>query len=353
MVDLKIQLPDSFLQEEVRSGHLVTAQTKELWAVLLDLLNEFDRVCKKNNIHYFLDLGSMLGAVRHKGFVPWDEDIDISLLRKDYDRLMEIGPKEFKHPYFLQNHQTDRYFERPVARLRRSDTTFLQGDNVINRTKCNKGVFIDLYAYDSISSNNPEEAELIHSKCKKIWERGVLLANPPKLFHGGELPVLIPKYLYYRIRYGSASKQFKEMERVAKGSEDDSSEYVSLLFTVTSPPYICQRKDIEKTIDVPFECLMVPIPEEYDKFLVQRYGDYMTPVKEDIVAMGKLWFFDTDHSYKDVVKQKDFYPNICRELSLDLRRRDWGNILSSLKNSIILIWSKIIYDIKTYKKNNL
>ena len=91
MVDLKIQLPDSFLQEEVRSGHLVTAQTKELWAVLLDLLNEFDRVCKKNNIHYFLDLGSMLGAVRHKGFVPWDEDIDISLLRKDYDRLMEMS----------------------------------------------------------------------------------------------------------------------------------------------------------------------------------------------------------------------------------------------------------------------
>lgn len=347
MVDLNIQLPDSFLQEEVRSGHLVTAQTKELWAVLLDLLNEFDRVCKKHNIHYFLDLGSMLGAVRHKGFVPWDEDLDISLLRKDYDRLMEIGPKEFKYPYFLQNHQTDRYFERPVARLRRSDTTFLQGDNVINRTKCNKGVFIDLYAYDSISSNDPEEAELIHSQCKDIWEKGVLLANPPKLFHGGELPMVTLEYLYHRVRYGTAAKMFKKMERVAKGSEDDTSEYVSLLFTVTSPPYICQRKDIEKTIDVPFECLMVPIPEEYDKFLVQRYGDYMTPVKEDIVATGKLWFLDTDHSYKDVVKQKDFYPNISRELSLDLSRRDWGKFLPSLKDSVKLIWDKILYEIKS------
>jgi len=339
MVDLNIKLPDSFLQEEVRSGHLVTSQTKELWAVLLDLIQEFDRVCKKCKIHYFLDLGSMLGAVRHKGFIPWDEDVDISLLREDYDRLMEIGPKEFKYPYFLQNHRTDRHFDRPVARLRRSDTTFMQGDNIINRTKCNMGIFIDLYAYDSVSSGDPKEAELIHSRCEELWKSGVVLANPPKLFHGGQLPSTILQYIYYKVKCKSASKMFEDMERVAKGSSGgDLSEYVALLFTVTSPPYMCTRQDILRTIDVPFECLMVPIPEAYDKLLTQRYGDYMTPVKEDIVATGKLWFVDTNHSYKDVVNKKGFYSNICREVSIDLHR-NWGSLPSNLSELVKIIWN--------------
>ena len=160
--------------------------------------------------------------------------------------------------------------------------------------------------------------------------------------------MVILQYLYHRVKYGSASRQFKDMERVARGSGDDTSEYVSLLFTVTSPPYICKRKDIEKTIDVPFECLMVPIPEEYDKFLVQRYGDYKTPVVEDIVATGKLWFLDTDHSYKDVVTRKGFYTDLIRDLSYDLHRRDWCNFLPSLKESVSLLWDKIIYEIKSH-----
>ena len=107
MVDLKVKLPDSFFHEEVRDGYLVTAKVKELWAVQIDLLCELDRVCKKYNLKYILDFGTLLGAVRHKGFIPWDDDLDVSMLREDYDKLMEVGPTEFTHPYFLQNHDTE------------------------------------------------------------------------------------------------------------------------------------------------------------------------------------------------------------------------------------------------------
>ena len=81
----------------------------ELQQVEFDLLKEFIRVCEKHSLTYYLIGGSALGAVRHKGFIPWDDDIDVGMPREDYDKLMSLHD-EFKHPYFLQNFRTDRKY---------------------------------------------------------------------------------------------------------------------------------------------------------------------------------------------------------------------------------------------------
>ena len=100
MVDLNIVLPDGFLNEEVRCGYTVTKQMKEVWAVELDMLEKLLSVCKKHDIKIFASGGTMLGAVRHQGFIPWDDDIDMMMFRDDYEKLCKVAQEEFEYPYF-------------------------------------------------------------------------------------------------------------------------------------------------------------------------------------------------------------------------------------------------------------
>ena len=92
MVKLEIELPEGFLDEEIRCGYTVTAKAKRAWAVQMDLLHKLDEVCKKYNLRYFADSGTLLGAARDKGYIPWDDDIDIVMLREDYEKLRDVAP---------------------------------------------------------------------------------------------------------------------------------------------------------------------------------------------------------------------------------------------------------------------
>lgn len=207
MVDLKIQLPDSFLQEEEREGYLVSAKMKELWAVQLDLLCEFDRVCKKYNLKYILEHGTLLGAIRHKGYIPWDDDLDVSMLREDYDKLVEVGAKEFREPYFFQNRDYNGY-DTALARLRRSGTTFIMMANTKHNTSYNQGIFIDIFVFDKMP-NNKHDVYRIGRESYEAFLRMYALSHRPRLHDGNIFPLNLARYLYYKPSYGSADKEYQ------------------------------------------------------------------------------------------------------------------------------------------------
>ena len=98
MVPLELEIPESFYQPEERSNYLVTAERKQLWAVHLDLLNKFQEICKRHNLKYWADGGTLLGAVRHQGFIPWDDDIDIVMLRDDFNKFIDFAQEELNYP---------------------------------------------------------------------------------------------------------------------------------------------------------------------------------------------------------------------------------------------------------------
>lgn len=204
MVDLNIQLPESFFHEEVRDGYLVSAKTKELWAVQLDILNEFDRVCKKYKLKYILDFGTLLGAIRHKGYIPWDDDVDVSMLREDYDKLMEIGPSEFKYPYFLQNQCTEKKFDGATTKLRRSDTTCLLTQNIKYHASYNQGIYIDIFVYDRMPYDKRIQ-ESLHRESKRTFD--YLEFASRKIRYGDDSIIKsLARYVYHRLRYGSRKK---------------------------------------------------------------------------------------------------------------------------------------------------
>ena len=137
---------------------------KKVWAVELDLLSEYQRVCEKYGLKYWACDGTLLGAVRHKGFIPWDDDVDIHMPRDDYEVLCKVAANEFDYPYFFQTSETDIGFGRTFARIRNSGTTGIQKRELKADIKYNQGIFIDILPLDNV----PDDGKERYSFLKKI-----------------------------------------------------------------------------------------------------------------------------------------------------------------------------------------
>ena len=131
---------------------LTNKELKKLQKIELELLIEFDRICNKHNLKYVLVGGTLIGAIRHKGFIPWDDDIDISMPRNDYNKFIEIQKKELNHnKYYFQSMETNKNFGLPFGKLRRKDSIYCESTCPIARNE--QGIWIDIFPIDKISDN--------------------------------------------------------------------------------------------------------------------------------------------------------------------------------------------------------
>ena len=166
MLPIQIDLPKNFLEEEIRCGYKISSEMKKVWAVQIDLLEQVKKICKNHGLKYFADSGTLIGAIRHKGYIPWDDDIDLVMMRNDYNKFMEYAKSELEFPYFLQTVYTDKDIMRAHAQLRNSKTTgYMPYEK--NRPY-NKGIFIDIFPLDVI----PEDPQLkkFSLKIKFKWK---------------------------------------------------------------------------------------------------------------------------------------------------------------------------------------
>ena len=137
------------LEKEVICDYEVSAKMKRLWSMELDMVEKFASVCKQHDLTYFIMGGTLLGAVRHKGFIPWDNDIDLAMPRKDFNKLLDIGPTAFEKPLFFQTPVTEesRFFSTFV-KIRNENGTAGSEEDFDSGINC--GVFIDVFCLDKI-----------------------------------------------------------------------------------------------------------------------------------------------------------------------------------------------------------
>lgn len=291
-------LNPSFFESETRQGYQITAEAKRLWAVELELLRELDRVCKKLDLKYFLDSGTLLGAIRDGHFIPWDDDIDVIMLREDYNKLVEDAGKSFGNDYFFQCAYTDTLYFRGHAQLRKKGTCAMLPYEA-KHVKFDQGIFIDIFVLDGIAPSKEELKEQFRQK-EKYSKLLQLLSNPSspnKIKMAIKMLLAVPCKLVHH----NVVNFYAKYEKIC--SKYEGSEYVDkIMFRREYSKVIYQKKEwYADSVNVGFEGEQFPVPVGYDAVLKSYYGEnYMIPSKAPSMHGGLI--IDVDRSYKEVLK---------------------------------------------------
>lgn len=257
---------------------------KEVQKISLEILKVISDICEELQLRYFLIYGTLIGAVRHKGFIPWDDDVDIMMPRPDYDKLLEyLYANISKYPNLkVFNH--DVCAEYPYMITRISDDRY----EIImdNEKPYGMGVFIDIYPYDGLGKTKKEalkyglKGDRMSSLCYQATRKKMKMETTVSVFRK---IIKIPVFLFSKL-CGKDIFQNK-LEKLARVKSYDDSEYVGCVVWLSGGEKdIFPREWFDEYVMMPYENYMFRAPKEYDAMLRHIYGDYMVlpPVKDRI-----------------------------------------------------------------------
>ena len=264
----------------------------------LGILKDIDKVCKKNNIRYFLYAGTCLGAVRHKGFIPWDDDIDIAMHVADYVRFLEISQKELGEEYFLQTHDTDPDYPFMFAKIRKNHTTMIPSWK--KDYSGHHGIWVDINPLIYVSSKLD-----FRLKRYMITYTNMLCLNGPVYLSEKKWKKQQKKYIPYLLLLSTRLFSPKMRNMLAAKIRNrllfaKEQQYMSGVWgTITS--YAPAKAYQGDPVILPFEDGLFPVPPDYDAALTGWYGDYMTPPppEQQVSKHGDL-FIDYEHSWDEL-----------------------------------------------------
>lgn len=240
---------------------------RKLQLTELELLREFDRICRENNIKYSLDGGTLLGAVRHQGFIPWDDDADVMMTRGEYEKFYRICQTELnKSKFFLQEFRTDTEYRWGYSKLRKNNTIFLREGQ--EQIKCHTGVCIDIFIFDAVPDNCIHRR--IHWAECFIIRKGLYSVVGQNKEHN----------TFFRMIYRLMSKLprsfwVKWLTHLINTSKDGQ-----LVSHLTYPNRKEIRYGVSKSyytnyVDIMFEGYKFSVLKDYDQYLRELFDDYM------------------------------------------------------------------------------
>lgn len=245
---------------------------------MVEILKAVHEVCEKHGIKYFLDAGTLIGAVRHKGFIPWDDDLDIGMLREDYIKFLSIAKQELPEYLFLQTFENDKYYDiyQVPCKIRYNDTLFIQKD-IAENPKMHNGIYIDVLPYDTLPKKR-----WVYNLQRKI-SNNILKAFvrmreiPDKLTLKNKITHTFYKIVVTILKDKGREKIFNMLI----SWNDKNSPYMAYGVDTPWSEYIYNKKDFFELSKLEFEGGEFYAPNNPDAILTRLYGDYMTLPKEE------------------------------------------------------------------------
>lgn len=289
-------------EAEVIANYQVSDKMKKIWKVELSMLDEIDRICRKYDLRYFMVHGSLLGAVRHRGFIPWDDDLDLAMPREDYEKFVRVADQELTEPLSLHTAATEReFFWGGYARIRNKETTAITTQHLNHEG--NKGIWVDILPYDSCTTDE----RLYHKKEKKIARYYGLLAAQS---YGKELKRMLNKNVaawkltWLWSKLFSRSYLAKKLDQAMQLYPDPESPEIAF-FTGYQKFRRLSARDFEACAYLTFERRKVPVPVGYENYLFTVMGkDYMKypPKEEQKPKHAGIWDPDVPYTrYQDLL----------------------------------------------------
>ena len=304
---------EMYFEGEERNGFYITSLMKKAWAAQLEILQVIDQICERNNIAYFASCGTLLGAIRHGGYIPWDDDLDIEMKRLDYERFLKVAVEELPEGYHISSPALDHKWNVPFARILNTMEIPLQGERLQQFHGFPMQAGVDIFPIDYLPVDKSEEDMVLN-----LFRSAYMLAlswDKDEMSEEEKMKNLREVERYCNVQF-TQDKSYRQQlwilaDRISAMYWDTKAEAkeVSMVYLLENrPDFRIPVSCYEQAKRIPFENTTIPIPIEYERVLTVHYGeDYMTPKRGG-----------ADHEYPFYKEQQKMLEEYYKEKDLEI-----------------------------------
>ena len=278
-----MKFPDSYFEDEVREGFYIPDMMKRAWAAQAEVLRIIQDICKKHDIRYFAEWGTLLGAIRHGGRIPWDDDVDVCMLREDYNKFRKAAKIDLPEECWFMDNQVAEGFENTVSLLINSRYHVVQDKYLEKYHGCPYVESVDVFCLDYVPTDETEAAEHRH-RLRVLY--ALLDRLKQTIVSAEELEFYLKKteeehHMKFNRNKPIRPQLYDLIERVCmKYNRSNATEVSNIPVWLEDPNYHMAAGLFSEGVVVPYDTIDIVVPCAYDELLSKKYGSgWMTPIR--------------------------------------------------------------------------